>query len=380
MSARKKAAHPKAIAQGPTDTLPPSSHSVFVTALLSWYGRNKRDLPWRRTRDPYAIWVSEVMLQQTRVDTVIGYYERFMRAYPTVSALADADLGDVLAKWSGLGYYRRARLLHQGAATVRKGGLPKTARDLELLPGIGRYTAGAIASIAHGEATPIVDGNVSRVLARWFAIEADVSGSAGQRRVWDLAGELVRTPPAPDDAGAFNQALMELGATVCTPRSPRCEGCPVRHHCEARARGLQERLPIVKRKAPPVVWKRVALVAVSGARVLLGRRAGGALMEGMWEPPMADASDEGAETIATGLARALDLALTSVHVVRDVVHVLTHRRTIVTVVRAELSTRARVSVNTRKLVPYDAFALADEGARNNLACTTLTKKLIVAAL
>ncbi len=372
MSAKKKAAHSEALAQG--------RHEDFVIALLSWYRQNKRDLPWRRTRDPYAIWVSEVMLQQTRVDTVLGYYDRFMRAYPTVSALANADLGEVLTTWSGLGYYRRARLLHQGAAAVRAVGLPKTAADLERVPGIGRYTAGAIASIAHGEATPLVDGNVARVLARWFAIEAEVSRGVGQRRVWELAGELVRMRSASEDAGAFNQALMELGAMVCTPRAPRCGECPSRHHCEARARGLEHRLPIMTRKTAPVAWRRVALVAFAGARVLLGRRAGVELMNGMWEPPMADATDQqDAKTIAAGLARGLDLAASRVRVVGDVLHVLTHRRMMITVVRAELPVRARVSKKSPVLAPYDAFVLADPSARKKLACATLTKKLIVAA-
>jgi len=189
--------------------------------VIRWYRDNRRELPWRRTRDPYAVWVSEIMLQQTRVETVVPYWERWMGRFPTVQALAAAPLDDVLAAWAGLGYYSRARNLHAGAREVVTdwgGSVPGRVDALLEIPGIGRYTAGAIASIAFGQPAPLVDGNVARVLARLFAIDEDVKSAAGSARLWALAADLV---PA-GAAGDFNQGLMELGATVCTPARPRC--------------------------------------------------------------------------------------------------------------------------------------------------------------
>lgn len=299
--------------------------------LGAWFDRAARDLPWRRTRDPYAIWLSEVMLQQTRVDTVVGYFERFMERFPTVDALAQAPLGDVLSLWSGLGYYRRARGLHLAAreVTERYGGrLPETAKELQELRGVGRYTAGAIASIAYGRPEPLVDGNVARVLARLFVLEEDVTSTAGQRALWALAARLV---PG-ERPGRFNQALMELGATACTPRAPRCDACPVRAQCGAAALGRQHELPKVAPKKRP---ERVALLAAvvsttrAGARrVLLARRAAEGLFGGLWEPPMVEAPslDEG----LAGL-RALGLGL-ELRAAGSVTHVLSHRKLVVSVV------------------------------------------------
>src|SRR6185503_9991928 len=211
-------------------------------ALVGWYRGARRDLPWRRTRDPYAIWVSEVMLQQTRVTVVVPYWQRWMARFPSPAALAGAPLDDVLAAWSGLGYYGRARNLHRGAREVvaRYGGrLPDSAGELRTLPGIGRYTAGAIASMAFDRQEPLVDGNVARVLARVFAVEEDVKSAAGQNRLWQLAADLV-----PSEApGDFNQALMELGATLCAPAAPRCAGCPLAADCRAHREGRTDELP-----------------------------------------------------------------------------------------------------------------------------------------
>jgi len=192
-------------------------------ALLDWYRANRRDLPWRRTRDPYAIWISETMLQQTRVETVIPYYERFLERFPDVAALADAESDDVLGAWAGLGYYSRARNLQAAARQIaeRHGGrVPDDVEALRALPGIGRYTAGALASIAFDRPEPIVDGNVARVLARVKGIREDVKQPAVVKRLWEEAARLARGP-APGD---LNQALMELGATVCVPGEPRCLG------------------------------------------------------------------------------------------------------------------------------------------------------------
>ncbi|MBC7172514.1 MAG: A/G-specific adenine glycosylase, partial [Polyangiaceae bacterium] len=206
------------------------------SALLEWFDRAQRDLPWRRTLDPYAIWVSEVMLQQTRVETVIPYYERFLTRFPTPAALAEAEEDAVLAAWSGLGYYRRARMLHAGAREVvaTYGGAVPEAREARLaLPGVGRYTAGAIGSIAFGKPEPIVDGNVARVLSRVRFIETPPGRADTERRLWDEAERLVYG----ERPGALNQALMELGATVCTPSSPRCTECPIARACAARSKG-----------------------------------------------------------------------------------------------------------------------------------------------
>ncbi|HSG04908.1 MAG TPA: A/G-specific adenine glycosylase, partial [Nitrospiria bacterium] len=194
--------------------------------LLAWYRKSRRDLPWRRTRDPYHILVSEIMLQQTQVDTVIPYYHRFLKAFPTVSKLSRAPERKVLKLWEGLGYYSRARNLHRAAKEVHsgfEGKVPDTLEKLESLPGIGRYTAGAVASIAFDRRTPIVDGNVKRVLCRLFAIEDDPAATSVKNRLWELAESLVpgKSP------GDFNQALMEFGATLCRPRNPSCGECPV---------------------------------------------------------------------------------------------------------------------------------------------------------
>ncbi len=256
----------------------------FRGLLLEWYRTSHRDLPWRHTRDPYAIWVSEIMLQQTRVETVVPYYVRFLDSFPTVHALAEAPLDEVLERWSGLGYYRRARLLHEGARAVARDGMPEDAAALRSIPGIGEYTAGAIASIAYGQQAPLVDGNVARVLARLHAIEGDVSRGTIRKRLWMLAGELVRG----EDPGALNQALMELGATVCTPRAPSCEACPLARGCVARAQRRTAFIPAARKKTAVKAWRRVALVARSNGTFLLARRKEHLVFGGLWEPPSAD--------------------------------------------------------------------------------------------
>jgi A/G-specific adenine glycosylase len=266
---------------------PESFRGAFHRDLLRWYRRHHRSLPWRDTRDPYRIWVSEIMLQQTRVETVLPYYARWLRAFPTVQALARAKSDRVLKLWEGLGYYSRARNLHRAAQTVVReyeGELPRMAEGLRHLPGIGRYTAGAIASIAFGESAPLVDGNVARVFARIFAITANVKAPRTLETLWQLAEELV-----PDrDPGEFNQALMELGALVCTPTSPRCEACPMRRVCVARAGELVDQLP---NRGRPQAAERVvvsaALVCRNGS-LLMQRRPERGLLAGMWELPTLD--------------------------------------------------------------------------------------------
>jgi len=252
--------------------------------LLKWYGRNKRDLPWRRTKDPYAIWVSEIMLQQTTVEAVIPYYERFLKRFPSVEALAKGPEEDVLTLWSGLGYYSRARNLFKAADLLKRGNFPSDVEGLIKLPGIGRYTAGAISSIAFGKKAPIVDGNVIRVLARLYAIEDDPKSSAGQKIFWKKADEIL-----PDDSlGDFNQALMELGAMVCSPEKPACLLCPVEAFCKARVSNRVADFPRPKKKTEYRDVRMVAAVIKRDEEVLLVQRPGKGLLKGMWELPMGE--------------------------------------------------------------------------------------------
>jgi A/G-specific adenine glycosylase len=315
------------------------------------------------------------MLQQTRVHTVIPYWERFLSVYPSVHALADAPLDGVLSLWSGLGYYRRARMLHEGARDVVRlhgGAFPDTSDGLEEIRGIGRYTAGAIASIAFGRKAALVDGNVARVLARVFAVRQDVRGGPGLARIWEIARALV----SERDPGSWNQALMELGATVCTPRSPRCSACPVRAACDARAAGVEEALPVLARKASPTLVRRVALVATRAGAVLLGKRRAG-LFGGLWEPPMVDVEEpERAirarfEALLGGGARLGALAKAG-----KVVHVLSHRRLEIEVMRCSLRS-ALVRVPTRS--EYEAFELVGPPDMDGRAMATLGRKVLAAA-
>jgi len=296
-------------------------------ALLAWYRRHQRDLPWRRTRDPYAVWVAEVMLQQTQVATVVPYYARFLKRFPTVARLAKAPLGAVLKAWEGLGYYGRARRLHRAAKIVAGefgGRLPKTATELHRLPGIGRYTAGAIASIAFGRAEPVLDGNVERVLCRVFRIRRNAKASATQKRLWRLAQLMV----APGRAGTVNQALMDLGATVCTPRGPACGRCPLRRVCSAREHGEQDRLPIRGRRKPVPHYDVPVAVIRKRGRVLIDRRRTEGFLGGLWEFP--GGKPEAGESLEACLRREVREELgIGVEVVRPLVtarHAYTHFR------------------------------------------------------
>ena len=253
-------------------------------ALFRWFAANARDLPWRRTADPYAVWISEIMLQQTRVQAVVPYYERFLQRLPTVERLARAPLDTVLKLWEGLGYYSRARNLHAAAQEIvgRFGGhLPQTKEELLTLPGIGRYTAGAIASIAFGRREPLVDGNVTRVLCRIYRIRGNPKDRKVQKTIWSVAGELLPL----HKVGQFNQALMELGAEICAPRHPRCNACPVNHVCEARLHNEQGRLPTrVAKKRLPSYIVAVGVIYTDG-RILIDKRKPEGLLGGLWEFP-----------------------------------------------------------------------------------------------
>lgn len=307
---------------------------AFGERLLGWYRRERRDLPWRRSRDPYHIWVSEIMLQQTRVDTVIPYFNRFVERFPTLTHLAEAPEADVLKHWEGLGYYSRARNLQAAAREVadKYGGRVPSGKDqVAGLKGVGPYTAGAILSIAFNLPEPAVDGNVMRVLSRYFCLDDDIAKPATRIRLEKLARELI-----PDNAAAdFNQALMELGATICTPKSPACLLCPVMEHCEGRLQGLERELPVkTKAKAPKPVFRMAALVEGTGrnaGRVLVRQRPETGLLALMWELPHIEVPDreawdspqEGPALLRDGLAREGLRIATSRHV-GDAQHLFTH--------------------------------------------------------
>ncbi len=256
----------------------------FRRQLRQWFRRNARDLPWRRTSDPYHIWVSEIMLQQTQVATVVPYFTRFLQAFPTITELADADESLVLRHWEGLGYYRRARQLHRAARVIvaeHDGRFPRDAQAIRSLPGIGRYTAGAIASIAWNGREPILEANTIRLFCRLLAYGGDPSQSASQRVLWDFSSSLLPRR----NAGDFNQALMELGSEICTPRAPNCGQCPVRQLCPTRAAGLQDQIPRPKRKTQYEDICEAALVVRRGAKILLRRCGPDERWAGLWDFP-----------------------------------------------------------------------------------------------
>lgn len=277
----------------------------FSTELIAWYERSKRDLPWRRERDPYYIWVSEIMLQQTRVDTVIPYFQKFIERFPTLSDLADAPEEDVLKCWEGLGYYSRARNLQAAARQVmeRHGGkVPANKADVSALKGVGPYTTGAILSIAFNLPEAAVDGNVMRVLSRYFMIEEDIMKAKTRALIEVLAAELIPEGRASD----FNQALMDFGATVCTPKSPNCLICPVMAQCTARIEGAEERLPVKSKAKPPRPEGRlVALIEGSGVnsgRILIRQRPESGLLARMWELPHIPAEVAAGSAVSTEAA------------------------------------------------------------------------------
>ena len=252
---------------------------AFRRALLYWYDRARRELPWRGTRDPYRVWLSEIMLQQTRAEAVAPRYEAFLTRFPTVAALAAADEEAVLKAWEGMGYYSRARNLRRAAMeVVRRGGFPQSAKELQTLPGVGAYTAAAVASIAFHEAAPALDGNQARVLSRLLAFDETVDTPQRLRKPAEALIDRERP-------GDYNQALMDLGSGICTPRAPKCETCPVAAFCAARAGGDAESYP---RLPPPIARREVevtVVLAYLNGRVLVRRRPSRGLLAGLWEFP-----------------------------------------------------------------------------------------------
>ena len=267
----------------------------FARSLLAWFDEHgRKDLPWQREPTPYRVWVSEVMLQQTRVQTVIPYYERFMARFPDVASLARADLDEVLHLWTGLGYYARGRNLHRAALRIERSGgrIPSTREELEALPGIGRSTAAAVLALAFGERAAILDGNVKRVLSRFHAVGGDITGSATLKELWKHAES--HTPAR--RVGGYAQAIMDLGATVCVRQAPRCDSCPLADRCEALAAGLAEALPSRRpARARPVRRARLYVITTRAGAVLLERRAAGGVWGGLWTPPQRGAGCTPAE-------------------------------------------------------------------------------------
>ncbi len=290
---RRTAAAPSTAAAAPS-TRGDRVLKRLVPALLDWFAASARELPWRRTRDAYAIWISEVMLQQTQVKTVIPYWERWMAELPDAAALARAPEARVLKLWEGLGYYSRARNLQKAARIITEkfgGRFPQELSRLLELPGVGRYTAGAICSIAFNQPAPILDGNVMRVLARVFALEGDPRGKETNRQLWSRAAELVefaarsQKSPAGRACSRLNQSLMELGATVCTPRGPDCPKCPVRRFCAAARDGRTHELPALTPRAELTARRFVAFVIARSGRHLVRQRPAGNVNAGLWEFP-----------------------------------------------------------------------------------------------
>jgi len=300
----------------------PGAITRFAQRVVAWQKHHGRhDLPWQRTRDPYAVWVSEIMLQQTQVATVIPYYERFMSRYADVAALACAPIDDVMQAWAGLGYYSRARNLHRAAKAVvqeHAGKFPSTVDALATLPGVGRSTAAAIASLAYGARCAILDGNVKRVLCRYFAIEGDPASSTVERRLWSLAESL-----APEqDIATYTQGMMDIGATVCVRSSPRCADCPLQSGCAACAQGRTDELPQV-RKRKPVPERSVAMLVLRhGAQVLLEKRPPTGIWGGLWSLPEADVGAD----FATLCSQRFGVGHAEITELPELLHGFTHFR------------------------------------------------------
>lgn len=329
--------------------------SIWVDKLLSWFADNKRPLPWRKDRDPYRVWVSEIMLQQTRIEAVMDYYARFMQAFPTVQDLAAAPIEKVLKLWEGLGYYSRARNLHKTAVKVAEmGSFPKTYEELRRLPGIGEYTAGAIAAIAFGEPVCAIDGNVMRVVSRLYALEQDVLLPAAKKNV-----EVLLNAEYPKDrASDFVQGLMELGELICLPQSPKCEICPVQALCKARAEGRETSLPVRLPRTKQKAQERVVFILVSAGRVLLTKRDEKGVLGGLWEYPNVEAG--ALEEALPILKEEYGLEATEMEYISRVTHVFTHIRWQMAVYKGKAKDDVNLAALRRPYIWADVDALEEE--------------------
>ena len=352
----------------------PQTRMQLREKLHSWYHTRRRALPWREEPAPYRVWISEIMLQQTQVATVIPYFERFIARFPDVKTLAEAPEEVVLSHWAGLGYYRRCRHLHAAAKqimTEHDGVLPRDVKTLLTLSGVGRYTAGAIASIAYGVPASVLDGNVARVLSRLIALELESNGSAGTRALWSAADALL-CPTAPSD---HNQAMMELGALVCSPKQPKCHECPLCDSCRAFNAGTPTAYPKKRpRRQPTKVFAVAAMTTDDRGRILMGRRPDEGLLGGLWELPGGEIEPDDTRPAGvrrwlkerTGLQGEVGPRLASVQ------HVFTHRRLTLEVYRVTAKTddlRAHWYTETRWV---------DRDALDEIPLSRLTQKVLTA--
>lgn len=298
--------------------------SKFQQDLLNWYDKNKRDLPWRKDQDPYKVWVSEIMLQQTKVDTVIPYFNRFINKYPTVYDLAEAEEQEVLKMWEGLGYYSRARNLHTAVREVVEnygGEIPSEPEKLGKLKGIGPYTKGAILSIAFNQPAPAVDGNVMRVFSRILKIEDDIALARTKKVFETYVGKII----SKEDPSSFNQAIMDLGATICTPKSPGCMLCPVQDHCQAFAEGIQEELPV---KSKQKKQKRIPYVVLAiknkRGKWLIEKRPASGLLANLWQFPMVPINEIGWDHLENWFYQEYGVKVSTGEKIGKVKHVFSH--------------------------------------------------------
>ncbi|WP_088103142.1 A/G-specific adenine glycosylase [Halalkalibacter urbisdiaboli] len=327
----------------------------FQTSLVSWFIENQRELPWRESKDPYRVWVSEIMLQQTRVDTVIPYYTHFMREFPDAKSLAYAEEERILKAWEGLGYYSRVRNLQTAVREVVEqynGHVPDTREEISTLKGVGPYTAGAILSIAYGKPEPAVDGNVMRVLSRVLLIREDIAKAKTRKLFEDILYELI----SKKDPSSFNQGLMELGALVCTPTSPGCLLCPVRTHCSAYEAGVQQELPVKAKKKKPSAKQMAALVLKNEkGQVLIEKRPDNGLLARLWQFPNVETASKGEEQ-KTELKREVDdkfkTSITVGMAIQSVQHVFSHLIWDITVFEGTVNEKIHES-ETRKWVDWN---------------------------
>ncbi|MGB7998754.1 MAG: A/G-specific adenine glycosylase [Anaerobacillus sp.] len=346
-----------------TDLLHFFDEKQFQKDLISWYQKEQRTLPWRENQDPYRVWVSEIMLQQTRVDTVIPYFKRFMNQFPTVEALASADEADVLKAWEGLGYYSRARNLQsavQEVATSYGGVVPSNPNEIAKLKGVGPYTAGAILSIAYDIPEPAVDGNVMRVLSRIIGIWEDIAKPSARKTFEEVTRRII----SQGDPSSFNQGMMELGAIVCTPKSPSCLLCPVQEHCRAFSEGSQEELPIKsKKKAPRPVPIAVLALEDSEGNFMIRQRPETGLLASLWEFPNVELVEGGLkeDQLKKHIQEVYNVQATIKEEIASFNHIFSHLKWQLTVFRGvfqgELKDNNAQLVNSNDLGKY-AFPVA----------------------
>jgi A/G-specific adenine glycosylase len=356
------------------------NEQYFSTELLKWYQKERRDLPWRRSRNPYHIWVSEIMLQQTRVDTVIPYFNRFVDRFPSLERLAEAPEEEVLKLWEGLGYYSRARNLQSAVREVVEhygGQVPSNKKEVSGLKGVGPYTAGAILSIAYNQPEPAVDGNVMRVLSRYYCLEDDIARPSTRMTMEGLAQALIPEGGAAD----FNQALMELGAMVCTPKSPSCPECPVMKLCKGRLEGREHELPVkTKAKKARPVYRFAALVEGTGrnaGKVLIRQRPDTGLLASMWELPHVEVADEVAWNMLSIGKEELEKALAAdgvritgtEHIIGEAQHIFTH-------LIWNIRVLASFTFEEERLVESSGYRWAGPGEFENYAWPNVFRKLL----